>query len=55
MWIPNCPLCKQGFCRQALPLVDVMGEIARELGVHKSDATWYVPAMDEEEWDELTE
>ena len=35
--------------------VDVMGEIARELGVHKSDAAWYVPVMDEEEWDELTE
>ena len=35
--------------------VDALDEIARELGVNRSDAAWYVPTMDEDEWDELTE
>lgn len=35
--------------------LDVLDEIARELGVNRSDAAWYVPTMDEDEWDELGE
>jgi hypothetical protein len=35
--------------------VDVLDEIAKELGVRRSDAVWYVPVMDEEEWDEMTD
>jgi hypothetical protein len=34
--------------------VDVLDEIAKELGMRRSDAAWYVPVMDEEEWDEMT-
>ena len=35
--------------------VDVLDEIAKELGVRRSDAAWYVPVMDEEEWDEMSD
>jgi hypothetical protein len=32
---------------------DVLDEIAGAFGVRRSDASWYVPDMTEEEWDEL--